>query len=144
MQTLITLTQEEIIEAIRRFVEAEGVTLDGMEAEISINAVRSPTGFNATVQLEKAGTKKKAARRPARVVPAKVASEEETTTEVVPEIQETEDTAVAVPEVREELVENDLRDPKDEVVEKSPSIFDVPAVEEAPKAAPKSSSSLFD
>lgn len=158
MKTLITLSQEEIIEAIHRYVEAEGVSLEGMDVDIAINAVRSPTGYNATVQLEKAGAaKKRAARRPSRVTPAAKVVEptkEVAATEVAAEtVEEAEQADVDLQEELQSTPEEDAADDAEveevEEVTTHKSIFDAPAEEEPvkeekPKAAPTSSSSLFD
>lgn len=145
MKTQITLTQDEIKSAIRTYVETEGIVLDGMDVDITINAVRSPTGFTATVDLEKAGSKKAKARRANKVTPAVRAPVVEAdplqaNLDKPSEIQEVEGTATDVGE--DDVLEGDAAE-QAEINEALKSTAEEDAADDAeeeevdPQVAPK-------
>lgn len=105
MKQIIQLSESDIKDAIRTYVEANGVSLEGKDATIDLVAGRAPRGHTAEVELVPEGTKKakkpKSAPKPTPVVEEEDDPETETDSEeeneptldeaAVAEVEETEE-----------------------------------------------------
>ncbi len=123
----INLKQAEIVQALRAYVVAQGISLTGKDVEISFTAGRRESGISADITIEDA------------VIPGytNVVSVE------APEVSAHVVTLAAVPTASAVVETVDANTEAKEVQAEAPAVEAAPVVEEAQAAEPKATVSLF-
>ncbi len=123
----INLKQAEIVQALRAYVVAQGISLTGKDVEISFTAGRRESGISADITIEDA------------VIPGYTNA----VSDEAPEVSAHVGTLAAVPTASAVVETVDANTEAKEVQAEAPAVEAAPVVEEAQAAEPKATVSLF-
>lgn len=123
----INLKQAEIVQALRAYVVAQGISLTGKDVEISFTAGRRESGISADITIEDA------------VIPGYTNAVSEEAQGVSAHVV----TLAAVPTAPAVVEAVDANTEAKEVQAEAPAVEAAPVVEEAQATEPKATVSLF-